>query len=219
MLPCVACAFSICYGCYLLRIHEGLGLWSLIFARYIFQRAAVTAVNAHGAHSSRCVNVVSRKFDVELPCPTRCARDIVPAPHLSIEDVYESDDDDINDVLEAEEVHGQCLGPDDDAHQRVFSVNSSTLSSTGSDSLNVNGATLSGVESNSSGIMLMTSNNIARIERMRDLTDAYLMADHRWQMDQDEDARVRRDTLLVQLNALISSPSSTSSSTSTTDSA
>ena len=120
---------------------------------------------------------------------------------------------------EAEEVHGQCLGPDDDVHQRVFSVNSSTLSSTGSDSLNVNGATFSGVESNSSGIMLMTSNNIARIERMRDLTDAYLMADHRWQMDQDEDARVRRDTLLVQLNALISSPSSMRSSTSTTDSA
>ena len=45
------------------------------------------------------------------------------------------------------------------------------------------------------------------------------MADHRWQMDQDEDARVRRDTLLEQLNALISSPSSMSSSTSTTDSA
>ena len=69
------------------------------------------------------------------------------------------------------------------------------------------------------GIMLMSSNNIARIERMRDLTGAYLMADHRWQMDQDEDARVRRDTLLAQLNALVSSPSSMSSSTSTTDSA
>ena len=143
----------------------------------------------------------------------------MPAPHLRIEDVYESDDDDDNDVLEAEEVHGQCLGPDDDVHQRVFSVDSSTLCSTGSDSLNVNEATLSGVESNSSGIMLMTSNNIARIERMRDLTDAYLMADHRWQIDKDEDARERRDTLLVQLNALISSPSSMRSSTSTTDSA
>ena len=97
---------------------------------------------------------------------------------------------------------GQCLGPDDDVHQHVFSVDGSTLDS---------------AESDLSNVMTMTTNNIARIERVCDLTNAYLMLDHQWRIDHNEDARKRRDQILAQLNALISSPTSMSAWMSTTD--
>lgn len=95
------------------------------FRSCIFQRAAVTAINTHGAHSLRCMSVIARKLDVPLPCPPKCVCDMAPAPHLSIEDIDDSDDD-LDDVREAEDANGQCLGPGDDVYQRVFPVDNST---------------------------------------------------------------------------------------------
>ena len=103
---------------------------------------------------------------------------------------HESDDD-VDDVLEAEDANGQCLGPDDDVRQREFSVqNSTTTSSTTTDSAAV-GSTAEPV--------------FARIARLRHLSDEYLRLEQDWQNTGNEESRVRRDEMRNELATLTGS--------------
>lgn len=61
--------------------------------------------------------------------------------------------------------------------------------------------------------------DIARIQRMRELTDAYLNAELAWQAGSNVEDQVRRDDLRDELNALIREPASMNASALTPDSA
>ena len=63
----------------------------------------------------------------------------------------------------------------------------------------------------------MTNDVFARIERMRYLSEAFLMAEQEWRDKSDIAARVRRDQLRAELDTLIGGPASMH--TATTDSA
>ena len=107
--------------------------------------------------------------------------DMVPAPHLSIEDVDESDDD-LDDVREAEDANGQCLGPDDDVYQRVFPVD--------------NPATT----------------NFERIVRVQQLSDEYLRLEQAWNDTGNVEDRLRRDDVHEELTTLMNSMASAATS-------
>ena len=93
------------------------------------------------------------------------------------------------DVREAENASGQCLGPDDDVYQQVFPVdNSATADMTG---------------------------ELARIGRLRHLSDEYLRLQQEWQTTNNDEVRARCDEIRDELTTLTSdlafaAPSTTS---------
>lgn len=64
------------------------------FRPYILQRASIAAINAHGENVLRSTNVVSRKFDVALPCPPRLMPTMIPTPISAFGNYVVDDEDD-----------------------------------------------------------------------------------------------------------------------------
>lgn len=173
------------------------------FRSYIFQRAAVTAVNKHGTHSARSVNVVARKFDVPLPHSPRRMYDIAPAPCCAMDDVQD-DDEDFDQLQVDDDEQVTSFGVD--VHQHVFPVSATTPG------VVVDGTPLSAT-------MTVTRDILDRVERIRYLSNAFLMAEQEWQDKHDIAAQVRRDQLRAELDALMSDSAPMGASAATTDSA
>ena len=128
--------------------------------------------------------------------------DIAPAPCCAMDDVQD-DDEDFDQLQIDDDEQVTSFGVD--VHQPVFPVS----------------ATTPGVvvdDTPPSATMAVTRDILDRIERMRYLSHAFLMAEQEWQEKHDIAARVRRDHLRAELDALIGDSAPMGASAATTDS-
>lgn len=167
------------------------------FHSYILQRASINAINAHGEHVLRSANVVSRKFDLALPCSPRLMPTMIPTPLSTSEDYVVDDEGDDDERLQ--------LGGDEnvtslgvDISQKNFPVMPMSTND------------LTGQQQSMSSATLL----LARLDEIRKLHDEHLAAEEACAANvADNYARALRDRLKQPLTALAIGTQSTQAST------
>ena len=147
--------------------------------------------------------MVARKFDVPLPQPPRRMHNIVPAPYCAMDDVQD-DDEDFDQLQIDDDEQVTSFGVD--VHEHVFPVSATTPEVVVDDT-------------HPSTTTAVTRALLGRIERIRPLTDAFLMAEHAWQDKHDLNDKVRRDNIRAELDALIGGSTPMGTSATSADSA